>query len=472
MNDAELAAKVAEADGRVFIGFKDSEASAGVDETGRVLVSSASVAASKARLRALGLEFEIEFIDMPTVVTRIPSGLVAELRANPLIEYIEPIFPGERHVQTITWNVSRVEAPTAWSFSTGSGAKLLIIDSGVRNDHPDLAPAVIQSCESPPTNGLDFFGHGTNVAGVATAVDNDIQIVGVAHGVALWSSKDGNQFPSPAYTACGVQFGRINGVHAINISTGYASPYTALTDQINAAYNQQGIVVVASAGNANGGAVTYPATLGTVIAVSATDINNNFASFSSAGSKVELAAPGAAITTTCLGGGTCSVNGTSFSAPHVAAAAALLKAYNASWSNVEIRRRLGAGATDLGAPGKDNQFGYGLLNIVGAIQADIPLGLELTGPGFIQTKGTYTYTANTTNFTNPSFLWAERFCDDSNGASCTTWQTITGLGNTFNRTLNPDCGTPERNFQVQVTVTNSDGRQLSAGMVTQLCQPL
>ena len=180
MTDTELAAKVAEAGGRVFIGFKDPGAGAGVDESGRVLVSRPNVAAAKARLRALGLDFEIEFVDMPAVVTRIPPGLVAHLRANPLIEYVEPIFPGTYTAQTTTWNVSRVNAPAAWSLSTGAGAKLLLIDSGIDFTHPDLAPAVVQSCESPPTDGHDAVGHGTAVAGIAAAVNNDIQIVGVA----------------------------------------------------------------------------------------------------------------------------------------------------------------------------------------------------------------------------------------------------------------------------------------------------
>lgn len=102
MTDAELTAKVAEASGRAFIGFKDPAAGAGVDETGRVLVSRANVAAAKAQLSALGLQFEIEFIDMPTVVTRIPFGLVPQLRANPLMSIssqssLVPITPRRRH---------------------------------------------------------------------------------------------------------------------------------------------------------------------------------------------------------------------------------------------------------------------------------------------------------------------------------------------------------------------------------------
>lgn len=464
MTDAELAGKIAEAGGRVFIGFKDAGALAGVDEVGRVLASALAVAAAKAELRALGVGIEFEFIDMPTVVARMPTALLGQIRQNPLIEYVEPIFPGVRLVQTTTWNVQRVNAPPAWSYSTGSGAKLLIIDSGIENTHPDLAPAVVQACDG--SNGLDLYGHGTSVSGVAAAVNNDIQIVGVAYGVSLWTSKDGNQSANPAYTACGVQFGRINGVHAINISSSFP-PYTALTDQINAAYNQNGIVVVVAAGNTNGGAVTYPATLAAAIAVSATDINNNVASFSAIGSKVELTAPGAGITTTCLGGITCSVSGTSFSAPHVAAAAALLKAYNPSWSNVEIRRRLGIGATDLGPSGRDAQFGYGLLNITGAIAASPPsppITVYIDGPTYISDPGLYQY---------------EAFASGGNGSYTYQWaiqypEIGGGWGNLdTSKTQDLNIGEGDGDIQLRVTVTSAGGTAQAVIFITNSagCEP-
>jgi subtilisin family serine protease len=69
-------------------------------------------------------------------------------------------------------------------------------------------------------------------------------------------------------------------------------PYTAVTDEINAAYFSNNVVVVASAGNAYGGEVQYPATLSSVIAVSSVDQSNSFASFSAQGAKIELTAPG------------------------------------------------------------------------------------------------------------------------------------------------------------------------------------
>lgn len=400
MTETELAAKIAEAGGEVFIGFKEAGAVGGVDDSGRVLASAATIANAKAVLQSLGINITIDFDTMPMVVARMPAAVLVHLRQNPLVEYVEPIFPGTYNVQQTTWNIERVRAPEVWPSSTGSGAIILIADSGIDNPHPDLAPTVVQACDG--SDGIDRFGHGTGVIGIAAAVNNDVQHIGAAYDVSLWSSRIGERQPNAGFAACAVNFGRTFGANVINLSI-TVQPHTGLTDQINAAYYQNGLVIVAAAGNTRGGAVTYPATLAAAIAVSATDTNNNFASFSASGAKVEIAAPGTTvtnqrgITSTCLGDISCAFvessikEGTSFAAPHVAAAAALLKAYNPSWSNVEIRQRLQVGATDLGPAGRDAQFGYGLLNIPASIAA---LLVNISGLTTIHTAGNYSWTCN------------------------------------------------------------------------------
>ena len=397
MPDDELRNKVTEAKGRVFIGFKRPTALGGVDEHGRVLVDEETVRGAKDELRAAGIEIDYEFKDMPTVVARVNGNRVGWLRNNPRIDYVEPLFPGKRSSQTTPWNVQRIGAPTVWSSTTGDGAKLLIIDSGIETSHPDLAASVVQTCMPYPDTGEDTYGHGTAMAGIVAATNNTAQIVGVAHGVALWMSKDGDEFPDPAYTACSIQFGRTNNVHVMSLSTAYSSSYTAITDQINSA-NSSGIIVVAAAGNEGGCCVMFPANLAAVIAVSATDTNNVRSSFTSTGAKVEVVAPGATITnnrgiqTACLGGTSCTtfdgavMQGTSIATPHVAAAAALLKAYNSGWSNVEIRRRLRVTATDLGTTGHDNLYGYGLVNVAAALSAAAaaPPTVSIDGPSAVR----------------------------------------------------------------------------------------
>jgi subtilisin family serine protease len=183
--------------------------------------------------------------------------------------------------------------------------------------------------------------------------------------------------PDPAEAACAVDVGRVNGVFAVNMSFG-VQPHTGLTDAINGGYNSDGMLFVKSAGNTNGGALTYPGTLASVIAVAATDSNNAIGTFSASGSKIELSAPGVSVLSTtfsgateCSGGFTGVCTGTSMAAPHVTGAAALVKARYPSWSNTTIRSRLQATATDLGAAGRDNTFGYGLLNVEKALNVQV-----------------------------------------------------------------------------------------------------
>jgi subtilisin len=449
MSDAELTQKVQEAGGQVFIGFKEPGARGGVDDQGRVLVSGATVASGKAQLRARGIEIEMEFEDMPMVVARIPAALVTALRATPHVDYVEPVTLGERLQQQTTWNVQRVEAPQAWALTNGrgQGQKVLIIDSGVSTSHPDLSPAVVQACDG--SNGLDTYGHGTQVAGIVAAVDNTVGIIGVAPSVQLWSSKDGNSVPNAAYTACGVQFGRTNGTFAINISSSL-TPTTALTDQIKAAYHQNGLIVVAAAGNNNGGAVTYPANMAEVIAVTATDINNVRGSFAAIGSALELSAPGVSVTTTCLGSNPyCPVSGTSFAAPHVAAAAAILKAHEPSWTNAQIRQRLKDHALYLGAW---NHYGAGLLRIHTAATAPPPLQVSISGPNSWSTGSNLSWTASASGGNGTySYQWSERI-DHQDGWSCdyqTGWSPV-ATGNPYGRWVS----SMEYDFRVQVVVTS------------------
>ncbi len=99
-----------------------------------------------------------------------------------------------------------------------------------------------------------------------------------------------------------------------------------------------------------------------------------------------------------------------------------------------------------------------------------PVTVYIDGPGLISAKGNYTFTAVTSGTSSPTFTWKERFCDYMDGTSCSAWQTITGLGNTFDRTLGKDCsGTGEKSFQVHVDVLNWDGRTAAADHTAGLC---
>ena len=96
MSDLELMSKIAEADGRVFIGFKDPGEGAGVTESGVVLTSPESVAAGKALITSMGIEITTEYRGVPAVAAIMKPVLLSRIRHDALIEYVEPIFPSYR----------------------------------------------------------------------------------------------------------------------------------------------------------------------------------------------------------------------------------------------------------------------------------------------------------------------------------------------------------------------------------------
>ncbi|MBM3334994.1 S8 family peptidase, partial [Candidatus Sumerlaeota bacterium] len=170
----------------------------------------------------------------------------------------------------------------------------------------------------------DDNGHGTHVAGTVAAVNNTIGVVGVAPAANLYAvkvlSRTGTGYLSDLIE--GLDWCISNKMQVVNMSLGSSSDNQSFHDAVIRVY-QAGITQVAAAGNANGGAVTYPAKYGEVIAVTASDINDQFASFSSQGPEVDLIAPGVSINSTYTGSSYKVLNGTSMASPHVTGIVAL-----------------------------------------------------------------------------------------------------------------------------------------------------
>ncbi len=156
------------------------------------------------------------------------------------------------------------------------------------------------------------------------------------------------------------------------MSLGTSADIQSFHDAVIRVYNA-GIVEVAAAGN-SGGAVIYPAAYPEVIAVSATDQNNQIASWSSRGPEIDFAAPGVSIYSTYKGSSYATLSGTSMATPHVTGVAALVLDTNVcDFDNSgictpdEVKTRMANTAVDLGTPGKDDLYGYGLINAYRAL---------------------------------------------------------------------------------------------------------
>jgi subtilisin family serine protease len=389
MSDAELESAIEEAQGRVMIGFKDAYRTDGVDNSGRVLASATAKVAGLALLREANATVNYEFQRMPAVVATVDARSVSDIRHHPNVDYLEPASAGTLHSQTVPWNISRIGADEVWTTTTGSGAKVLILDSGAPiNAHRDLFVDVAWRCEygnEPVYDPLN--GHGLRVAGVVAATSNSVDVVGASHGVDLYMANIMfNGSANAAEIACSIDVGRVNAVDVVNMSLSIEA-HTGMTDAINGAYNEDDMIFVASVCN-NCSVAGYPSSLSNVIAVTAIDSLDVAFSGVPTDPKIELSAPGVDVLTLVHSSYVGLVSGTSFAAPHVTSAAALLRARYPSWTNGMIRTRLRVSATDIGSPGFDNTFGYGRLNVASAMLMDVAISGATSM--LINNEGTWT----------------------------------------------------------------------------------
>jgi subtilisin family serine protease len=363
--------------GELVVGFN-----AGVSDSAQTAVLAKAGATKKRGLK----QIHASVVKVPK--NRV-AAVTKALASDPRVRYVEPnqvvsiaAVPNDPSFSQL-WGLNNtgqtggtpdadIDAPEAWSLETGdAGAVVAVTDTGVDFSHPDLAAQQWvnpgENCDSSdPTvscaerangvdddsdgyvddfRGWDFVGddnnpaddhnHGTHVSGTIGAVgDNGVGVAGVNWDVRIMALKfldsagSGNSADGAAATIYAADHGAV----VSNNSWGGGPPEQVLEDAIAYA-ESKGMLFAAAAGNDgtnNDSTAFYPASYAfdDLVAVAATDANDNLASFSNYGAKgVDLAAPGAGILSTVRGGGYQSFSGTSMATPHVVGAAALLKAH-------------------------------------------------------------------------------------------------------------------------------------------------
>ena len=246
------------------------------------------------------------------------------------------------------WGMKKIGVTSAWEYSTGSDSITVgVIDTGIDYHHPDIRQNMWSAPKGRPAYGWNFAdhnrnpmdtdGHGTHVAGTIGAVgNNDIGIAGVCWNVKIAALKFGLDIASAIEA---INFANLFHISILNASWGGRSYSQSLKYAID---HYQGLFI-ASAGNDgtdNDKSPIYPASYDSdnIITVASTSPDDSLSRFSNHGvESVDIAAPGSNILSLGLEDEYHSQNGTSMSAPHVAGAAALLKAYRPNLSVPELK---------------------------------------------------------------------------------------------------------------------------------------
>lgn len=293
-----------------------------------------------------------------------------------------PVPLKDDSVRSEQWHLKTLRVAEAWTYSSGEGVTVAVIDSGVEADHVDLAGQVLPGLDMVSGAGVghkDGVGHGTTVAAIiAGRGDDDSGVVGIAPKAKILPVRvldDENRYDDALVVAKGVRWAVDHGARVINLSLGGNGSSPALAAALDYAFAKD-VVVVACTGNKTPSGpsdVWYPAREPGVLAVAGMERNGDVLwPDSITGSQTVLTAPATQI----VGAGPegyWQVQGTSFAAPMVSGTAALIRSRWPMMSAPEVINRIIRTAKDRGAPGKDAEYGYGLVNPSAALTADVPV---------------------------------------------------------------------------------------------------
>jgi thermitase len=267
------------------------------------------------------------------------------------------------------WGPKAINCPEAWDIEKGSSlAKVAIIDTGCNYNHNDIRckeSYVNYDFVNDDDDPMDDNGHGTHCAGIIGAtMNNALGIAGVSQSFTDYIKVlDGSGAGYASTVAKGIVHAAKNmgGCAIISMSLGGYGLSILVHAACDYAYYIKGVVLVAAAGNDGLPRVGYPARFDSVIAVGAVGENLELCSWSNYGPDVDLVAPGEDIIST-FNNGYERLSGTSMACPHVAGVAALYFSKNSDATAAVCRGKLLSTAKDLGSPGKDIYYGYGLVN--------------------------------------------------------------------------------------------------------------
>ena len=300
--------------------------------------------------------------------------MMKKLAEHPDSVFAEPNYlllpnrlPNDTLYPDYQWNLSLIGMEQTWEINRGSSDVVVaIVDTGLDLGHPEFVGKVTDGYNVLDGSNVpeDDNGHGTHVAGIIAAKTNN------ADGIAgmSWNSKlmpikaigaDGSG--SAVDIAEGIYWATDHGADVINLSVGNYTSSAALLEACRYAFDRN-VVLVAASGNDDTDQPSYPAAYDEVLCVAAVDHRRERADFSNFGDYVDVAAPGVDIPSTYIYSDYAALSGTSMACPHVAALASLVRSAQPGMKNTEVMDHIRKSAVDLGAPGHDPLYGFGMID--------------------------------------------------------------------------------------------------------------
>lgn len=376
-------------------------------------------------------DFAARLASAPGVDGVAPNTFQQHLGDSSLVQSIDPNFnlqpdgpdpsgPSGEPYSGYQWGLGTTRVPQAWAQGyTGKGVRVAVLDTGVDQLNPDLAPNLDwpRSKSFIPTEptAADLNGHGSHVAGLIAAAKNGFGVIGVAPEASYFAVKvlDATGVGDDAGILEGIKYATDQGARILDLSIGEVTTDKGLLHAYDHAFryaNKHGAIPVVAAGNFFGSqktlnALLAPAQANDCLTVSAVGPQGQqnfdaFGIYSDFGNFIDLAAPGGNIgidpsdgtpvildkrdfvlsdwSTQALPHVEEGVNvgpapllfavGTSFAAPHVAGALALELQAHPGYSPAEARQKLLSATDDLGKPGRDPYFGFGRLDAGRVVQ--------------------------------------------------------------------------------------------------------
>ncbi|MGQ7276365.1 S8 family peptidase [Brevibacillus thermoruber] len=306
--------------------------------------------------------------------------LMKKLAEHPDSVYAEPNYlllpnrrPNDPYYREYQWNLPLIGMEQSWDISRGSSDVVVaVVDTGIDLRHPEFAGKLVDGYNVLEDNNVpqDDNGHGTHVAGVIAAKTNNADgIAGMSWNGKLMPIKAiGADGAGSAFDiAQGIYWATDHGADVINLSVGNYTSSAALKEACRYAFDHN-VVLVAASGNDATNQPSYPAAYEEVMSVAAVDHNRQRADFSNFGDYVDVAAPGVDIPSTYIHSDYAALSGTSMACPHVAALASLIRSVSPHLKNTEVMQIIRQSSVDLGPPGKDKLYGFGMIDVNAALR--------------------------------------------------------------------------------------------------------